>query len=131
MTFNGLAFDLVILERRYLYLGLPALGWQLDKYRTNHIDLLARLSGGDRERRRSLEFYVRRLGWADLHKPLSGADEALAPGRGQWLELAESVSHDVTATVRLARWMGILPAAVTLDARPAGASGVEVSGAAV
>ena len=51
--------------------------------------------------------------------------------RGQWLELAESVSHDVTATVRLARWMGILPAAVTLDARPAGASGVEVSGAAV
>jgi hypothetical protein len=115
ITYNGLAFDLIVLTRRLLYLDIPALGWHLDKYRTDHIDLLSRLSGGDPTRRRPLGFYVRRLGWDDLSKPLSGAEEALAPVHGQWTELADSVRHDVTATMRLARWMGILPAAIAAE----------------
>ncbi len=108
VTFNGLAFDLPVLQRRLLYLGLRPLDWKLDRFRTNHVDLLERLSAGDRERRKSLNFYVRRLGWTDLNKPLSGADEALAPSRGQWLELAESVRRDVEAARRLAVWARVL-----------------------
>lgn len=115
VTFNGLAFDLPVLARRMLYLKLPALGWNLDRYRSPHVDLLAKLSDHGARPYRSLEFYARRLGWTDLVKPLSGADEALAPGRGQWVELAESVRHDVAATCRLARWMGILGSEVDLE----------------
>ncbi len=108
ITYNGLAFDMPLIERRLLYHGLRPLGWDLSKYRTNHVDLLARLSGGDPGRRRSLSFYVKRLGWTDLTKTLSGAEEAQAPAKGQWLELAESVRHDLVATYRLAQWMRVI-----------------------
>ncbi len=117
ITYNGLAFDLPLIERRLLYHGLRPLGWDLSKYRTNHVDLLARLSGGDPGRRRSLSFYVKRLGWTDLTKTLSGAEEAQAPAKGQWLELAESVRHDLVATYRLAQWMRVI-GPVAEDATP-------------
>jgi len=108
ITFNGLAFDLPLLERRLMYLGLAPLGWNLDKYRTRHVDLLAKLSNFGSRPYRSLEFYCKRLGWADLKKPLSGAEEATALRDGKALELAESVRHDVTATLRLAAWMRVV-----------------------
>jgi hypothetical protein len=119
ITYNGRAFDLPLIERRLLYHGLRPLRWDLNKYRTNHIDLLERLSGGDPNRRRSLSFYVKRLGWTDLTKTLSGAEEAQAPAKGQWLELAESVRHDLVATWRLAAWMRVIGPAENPDERPA------------
>lgn len=113
ITFNGLGFDLPLLERRMLYLGLPPLRWNLDRYRTTHVDLLSKLSDHGKRPYRSLQFYAKRLGWSDLSKPLTGADEALAPSRGQWNELHDSVEHDVVATLRLAQWMRVLsPATV-------------------
>jgi hypothetical protein len=114
ITFNGLSFDLPLIERRLLYCGLPPLGWNLDRYRSPHVDLLAKLSNHGQRPYRPLSFYIKRLGWTDLSKPLSGADEALAPSRGQWVELEASVRHDVIATLRLAQWMRVIqPAAVT------------------
>jgi hypothetical protein len=51
---------------------------------------------------------VRRLGWTDLLKPLTGAEEAQVPQTGRWDELRASLAHDVDATVRLARWLGVI-----------------------
>ncbi len=108
ITYNGHFFDLLLIQRRARYLGVPFPTINTDRYRSPNLDLLAILSDRDPSRRRSLGFYVRRLGWTDLVKPLTGAQEACAPAEGRWDELAESVKHDVIATRRLAQWMGLL-----------------------
>lgn len=108
--YNALKFDWPFIARRALYLGVP-LTIELDRYRTPHIDLAERLTHRGLLPMRSLGFYVKRLGWSDLTKALSGAEEALAPARGQWAELEASIVHDVTATRRLAEWMGVIPSA--------------------
>ncbi len=108
ITFNGISFDLPLIERRLLYLGLPTLGWSLDRFKSNHIDLLAKLSDYGKRPYRSLGFYVNRLNWVDLVKPLSGAQEATALKDGKIEELRASVAHDVIATYRLAQWMRVI-----------------------
>lgn len=108
--YNSLKFDWPFLMRRARYLGV-SLEINLDRYKTPHVDLAERLTHRGLLQMRSLSFYVKRLGWTDLHKTLSGAEEALAPERGQWAELEESVVHDVTATQRLAEWLGVIPRA--------------------
>jgi hypothetical protein len=102
ITYAGLHFDLPVLQRRALYLGVPFPKLNLDRYRTPHIDLMELLSGGDRERRRSLQFFCKRLGWTDLVKPLSGAEEAQVFSSGRWEDLRASLAHDLEATSRLA-----------------------------
>lgn len=105
--FNALAFDWPILMRRARYLGVTGLDINIDRYKSPHLDLFAKLSSYDKKAH-SLGFYVKRLGWTDLSKSLSGAEEAKVPVTGQWDELAASLRHDVEATRRLAEWMGIL-----------------------
>lgn len=108
ITFNGNYFDLPLLMRRAKYLGVSFPAINIDRYRSPHLDLLAILSGGDKERRKSLLFYCKRLGWTDICKTLTGAEEAQAPAKGQWAELEQSVRHDLEATRRLAQWLGLL-----------------------
>ena len=106
--YNSHVFDWPFLIRRAQYLGV-SFPLDIDRYKSAHVDLMDRLTHHGKLTARSLGFYVRRLGWTDLHKTLSGAEEALAPSRGQWDELTESVEHDVIAACRLAQWMGVLP----------------------
>lgn len=108
ITYNGLSFDLPLLMRRARYLGVKFPKLNLDRYRSPHVDLMQDLSDRDPQRRRPLGFYVRRLGWTDLVKPLSGEQESQVPVTGKWAELEQSVIHDVTAVYRLACWMGVL-----------------------
>jgi len=108
VTFYGHGFDLPLIMRRALYLGVFMPSINVDKYRSPHLDLCAMLSGNDRKAQKPLGFFCRRLGWSDITKPLSGAQEALAPSLGQWEELRASVVHDLTATGRLGAWMGVL-----------------------
>jgi hypothetical protein len=108
VSYNGLGFDWPLLMRRARYLGVDFPDINCDRYRSPHVDLLAKLSGNDPSRRKALGWYVRRLGWTDLSKPLTGAEEAQVPQTGRWDELRASLAHDVEATVRLARWMGII-----------------------
>ncbi len=105
--FNALKFDWPFLIRRAQYLGVH-LPLELDRYKSTHIDLYDRLTMKGLCGAHSLGFYIKRLGWTDLVKPLSGAEEALAPSQGKWEELEASVIHDLTATKRLAEWMGVL-----------------------
>lgn len=107
VTYNGFRFDLPLLMRRARYLGVPFPKINLDRYRSPHRDLLLDLTDRDPSRSRPLGFYVRRLGWTDLVKPLEGAEESRVHETGRWDELARSVTHDVTATARLAEWLGL------------------------
>ncbi len=108
ITYNGHSFDLPLIMRRARYLGVPFPAINIDRYKSYNLDLMAILTDRDPSRRRSLSFYVKRLGWTDLVKPLSGAQEATAPAEGKWDELCASVKHDVLATGRLAAWLGLL-----------------------
>jgi hypothetical protein len=94
--------------RRGLYHGV-SITIDVDRYRTRHVDLLELLTQRGVLPSHSLGFYVRRLGWADLVKPLSGAEEARVLQTGRWAELEASLHHDLTATKRLGQWMGVLP----------------------
>jgi len=113
VTFGGLNFDMPLLMRRARYLNVPFPALSLDRYRSPHIDLCELLSDRNPQRRRSLDFYAKRMGWNDLNpKPLSGADEAQVPVTGRWDELAASIKRDVTATYRLACWLDVIAAPV-------------------
>jgi hypothetical protein len=112
ITFGGFNFDLPLIMRRARYLGVDFPSLNLDRFKSPHIDLCELLSDRNPQRRRSLQFYVKRIGWTDLVKPLSGADEARVPETGRWAELVDSLRHDVTATYRVAQWCGAIKAAV-------------------
>lgn len=106
--YNSLKFDLPVVMRRSLYLDLPMPDVNLDRYRTPHVDLWQKLSLNGTLTAHSLSWYAKRLGWTDLVKPLSGADEAQVFTSGRWDELKASVLHDLEATRRLAQKMGVL-----------------------
>lgn len=111
ITFGGHNFDLPLVMRRARYLGVPFPAINLDRYKSPHVDLCEVLSDRNPNRRRSLQFYAKRLGWDDITKILNGADEAQVPKTGRWDDLEASIRHDVTATYRLAQWCGVIPKA--------------------
>lgn len=109
ITYNGRSFDIPVLKRRAMYLRVKFPDISTDKYKSPVIDLMTLLSDHNPQRVRSLDFYIKRLGWTDLDpKPLSGADEARVFETGQWDLLAQSLQRDVTAIHRLAQWLGVL-----------------------
>jgi DNA polymerase elongation subunit (family B) len=107
ITFGGFNFDLPLIQRRARYLGVNFPKLNLDRFRSPHIDLCEELSDRNPQRRRSLEFYAKRLGMG-ITKTLSGAEESQVPVTGKWDELADSLKHDITATYRLAQWLGYI-----------------------
>lgn len=109
VSFNGFKFDLPVLMRRAQYLGVLMPELNLDRYRSPHVDLYDRLTYRGAITGHALSWYVKRHGWTDLVKPLSGAEEALVPQTGRWDELELSVRHDLTATERIAKWLRIVP----------------------
>ncbi len=117
VTFGGLRFDLPLLLRRCGYLGLPVPHISLDKYRSPHLDVWNALSFNGVIAAHALTWYAKRLGWGDLVKPLSGAEESRAAVEGKWDELAASVRHDILATRRLAQFFRLMPrSSVTSEA---------------
>ena len=107
VTYNGHDFDLPLIMRRAKHLGVTFPRLSTDRYKSTNFDLMAELSDRNPERRRSLKFYVKRLGWTDLVKPLEGAAEVQVHTSGDWAGLEASVIHDITATLRLAQWWGV------------------------
>lgn len=115
VTFGGHAFDLLLIQRRAAYLGVEFPYINTDRFKSNHVDLSDVLSHRGVTARKSLLWYVKRLGWTDLVKPLSGAEEAQVPQTGRWDDLRLSVRHDVEATYRLSKWLGIIPSEDTRE----------------
>jgi hypothetical protein len=123
VTYGGFNFDLPLVMRRARYLGVEFPALNLDRYKSPHLDLCDLLSDRNPQRRRPLGFYAKRLGWTDIEKPLSGADEAKVQQTGQWDALADSLRHDITATYRLACWLGLIqPHLVEASAEAIGAA---------
>lgn len=108
LGFNILAFDLPVLYRRSLYLGLEPVKLQREKYRHNDvIDLADILSESGRLRLRSLDFYCRRFG-IDIPAAGDGADVPGWVEAGEWDKVEAHVRVDVARTAALAKRLGVL-----------------------
>ena len=108
ISYNGLKFDWPVLNARARYLGVK-LTINLDRFKSPHVDLYAKLTNHGQLKGHSLSWWCKRLGWTDLcDKPLDGKDEARVFETGEWAKLAESLKRDVEATRRLAVWCGVL-----------------------
>ena len=108
--FNCLGFDLPVLLRRSLYLGVPAPSLVLNKYRPGSIiDLMQRLAYQGTLTYRSLGFYCRRFG-VDVPDDVTGADIGALVAAGEWNKVHEHVRADVAKTAELARRIGVLGA---------------------
>jgi hypothetical protein len=104
--FNCVPFDLPVLLRRSLYVGVAAPALQVDRFRHTHItDLLQVLSHHGMLRYHSLGFYARRFG-CDVPDGLTGADIGQAVAEGRWRDVAGHVRADVEKTAGVAGKLG-------------------------
>ena len=104
--YNINGFDLPVLLRRSLYLGVKAPSIQIDKYRHPQIiDLMLTLSNNGALKFRGLEFYAKRM---NLPLPVgSGSDVAGWVQAGQWAEVEAHLRGDLATTAALASRLGV------------------------
>ena len=106
--FNCLSFDLPVLLRRSLYLGVRAPYFSLNKYRPGSIiDLMQVLAYQGTLTYRSLGFYCTRFG-ITVPDDVTGAEVAACVEAGDWAKVHDHVRADVTKTTELARRVGVL-----------------------
>jgi predicted PolB exonuclease-like 3'-5' exonuclease len=104
ISFAGLRFDLPYLMRRSLYLNLDAPRLNIDKYRSNHIDLQAVLSYNGILKWHSLMFYAKRFGLA-IPEGANEVDGSMIQGLvndGSWEAVRAHCEADVRLTYDLA-----------------------------
>lgn len=106
--YNQIGFDLPILLRRSLYLGVHAPVLNLDKYRSPHIDLQQRLSLNGTKPYRSLNWYCKRFNLDVPCDANSGKDIAQLVADSKWDEVANHCRVDLLKTRALAQRMGVL-----------------------
>lgn len=112
--FNCLGFDLPVLLRRSLYLGVRAPHIQIDRFKHPHVsDLMQILSFNGAIKLRGLSFYAKRFG-IEIEDEIAGADVAAAIKTGDWASVEVHASADVQKTVRLASKLGLFHAAAVL-----------------
>lgn len=106
--FNCLSFDLPILLRRSLYLGVSTPSIALDKYRHDGVvDVAHELTFGGRMTWRSLAFYCRRFGISH-DDSIKGEDIAGLVTKGDWQAVAAHCQSDAQATAALAQRCGLV-----------------------
>ncbi|MDA2953623.1 MAG: hypothetical protein O2976_03290 [Actinomycetota bacterium] len=107
--FNCLGFDLPVLLRRSLYLGVAAPLFALNKYRPGAIvDLMQRLAYQGTLTYRSLGFYCARFG-ITVPDRVTGAAIGQLVAAGEWRSVHDHVRADVAKTTALARRVGVIP----------------------
>jgi hypothetical protein len=127
ITFNGLSFDLLFLMRRSLYLGVVYPHLNIDRYRTSHVDLCARLSFNGVLKPHSLQFYAKRFSLPVEPDPISGADIPAMVKDGSdtsWKMIQRHCRSDVLTTYLLASRLQYVDYDENVDPREA----VEVVG---
>ena len=106
--FNCLSFDLPVLLRRSLYLGVHAPHVSLNKYRPGRVvDLMQLLAYQGTLTYRSLGFYCRRFG-VTVPDEVTGAEVALLVAAGEWRRVHDHVRADVAKTAQLAGRIGVI-----------------------
>ncbi len=111
VTFNGLKFDLPVLMRRSLYLGIPHPFMNIDRYRTTHLDLWQRLSYNGAISAHSLRFYAKRFDLPVDPDPVKGEDIAELVKVGSdvcWRAVQNHCASDVKTTYHLAVRLGLI-----------------------
>lgn len=100
--FNCLSFDLPVLLRRSLYLGVKAPLIQIDKYRHPDVtDLMMVLSFNGALKFRGLSFYAKRFGF-EVPDAIDGSEVGRAVLEGRWDDIEQHVKADVLRTAHLA-----------------------------
>lgn len=106
--FNELSFDLPVLFRRSLYLGIETPRISIDRYRHDSVvDLAEVLSYGRREWLRSLSFYAKRFGIA-CDDQVDGSRIARLVADGNWQAVRDHCAKDVATTRDLALRCGLI-----------------------
>ena len=103
--YNHLAFDLPVLLARSIVLGVKAPAMSLDKYRSPHVDLMARLTWNGAIAARSLKWFARRFG-IPVDDTISGSDIAALYAAGDWAGIRSHVLSDIRLTRALAERLG-------------------------
>jgi len=107
--FGILTYDLRVLFRRSLYLGIRAPRILMERYRhPDVIDLMDVLSYNGAESYHSLDFYVRRFGLGPFEPDISGSSVSACIAAGDWQTVETHCAIDVRKTKALAERMGIL-----------------------
>jgi hypothetical protein len=115
LGFNCLSFDVPVLPRRSLYLGVEARPFSLSKYKHPGIlDLMQHLSFDGLLPYRSLSFYAKRFRLDVPADDTSGADIGRLVAAGDWAAVAHHCRVDVIKTRLLAQRIGLLPTGVAL-----------------
>ena len=106
--FNCLSFDIPILLRRSLYLGIETPTIALDKYRHDGvIDVLDVLTFNGRQKMRSLAFYAKRFG-IPHDDSVKGEQIAALAAAGEWGQVEAHCRADVQTTAALAARVGLI-----------------------
>lgn len=109
VSFNGFKFDLPVLMRRSLYLGVEHPVLNLDKYRSHHIDLYNRLTYNGVLPAHSLRFYCARFG-IQVDDLTTGKDIAEMARKQDFDGIRHHCRADVLATRDLAKRLGYVGA---------------------
>lgn len=108
--FNCLAFDLPVLLRRSLYLGVPTPAIGIDRFKHPQVtDLMQLLSFNGVLSYRGLSFYAKRFAFG-IEDQMTGADIARAVADGRYLDVERHVKADVAKTAALAQKLGVFHA---------------------
>lgn len=108
VTFYGRQFDLPVLMRRAMYLGVKFPKINLDRWKSPHIDVWDALTfGGALRTAHSLQFYCKRLGIA-TGDPFNGAQVSQLAKEGRWDDIRAHCIADIGATHALANRLGLL-----------------------
>jgi len=109
MGYNALDFDVPVLLRRSLYLGVHAPQVEVSRFRHPRVvDLLQILSMDGKLTWRSLDWYCCRRFRLDVPEDeISGADIPGLVEAGEWVQVKDHVVADVKKTVALAIRLGV------------------------
>jgi predicted PolB exonuclease-like 3'-5' exonuclease len=107
VTYNGLDFDLPVLMRRALYLGVRFPRLIVDRYRTPHLDLQQHMSLNGKLKWRSLKFYLNRFNIPN-EDSTTGKEIGAMVKAGDWAGVSAHCASDVMATRALAQRLGLV-----------------------
>lgn len=110
LGFNIWHFDLPVLLRRSLYLGIQPAKIRLDSYApdgTSVLDVAWALSNGRRDHIRSLDFYCKRFG-IPHDDTVKGEHIAQLVAEGDWPKVSAHCYDDMQAALALAHRIGLL-----------------------
>jgi hypothetical protein len=108
--YNALAFDLPVICRRSLYLGVPIFPIERSKYRHPRVDdLYDILTEQGRLPWRSVAFYAKRFG-IPHDDPVSGKDVPALIADGRWKAVVDHCRCDLTVERAIAERIGVMSA---------------------